>query len=145
MNQFFPVADAVHRQPHNNDRCGDTLLAINLSLHLQPFHPRYCFGYLQKCFTLDQKEERGKPCKPGRFVCRNSGGAWQILRVVVAFNRRDYFRERFEEVNNENYNKSMQARYRQYHTDTGLYLRSNIGQLIVLSLGIWLIIRGIFQ
>jgi len=67
------------------------------------------------------------------------------FRVVVAFNRRDYFRKRFEEVNNENYNRSLHAGIANVILTPVYTFASNIGQLIVLSLGIWLIIRGYFS
>lgn len=67
------------------------------------------------------------------------------FRVVVAFNRRDYFRRRFEEVNNENYSRSVQAGIANIILTPVYTFASNIGQLIVLSLGIWLIIKGFFS
>ena len=67
------------------------------------------------------------------------------FRVVVAFNRRDYFRKRFEEVNSENYNRSVQAGIANIILTPVYTFASNIGQLIVLSLGIWLIIKGYFS
>ncbi|MDF1550306.1 MAG: ABC transporter ATP-binding protein, partial [Bacteroidales bacterium] len=66
------------------------------------------------------------------------------FRVIVAFNRRDYFRKRFDEVNQHNYKTALSA---------GLFnnllmpiygLSANIGQLIVLSFGIYLIAAGSF-
>ncbi len=67
------------------------------------------------------------------------------FRVVVAFNRRDYFRKRFEEVNNENYKRSVLAGIANIILTPVYTFASNIGQLIVLSLGIWLIIKGYFS
>lgn len=67
------------------------------------------------------------------------------FRVVVAFNRRDYFRKRFEEVNKENYKISVEAGVANIILSPVYTFASNIGQLIVLSLGIWLIINGYFS
>ena len=67
------------------------------------------------------------------------------FRVVVAFNRRDYFRKRFEEVNNENYDRSVRAGIANIILTPVYTFASNLGQLIVLSLGIWLIIKGYFS
>jgi len=67
------------------------------------------------------------------------------FRVVVAFDRRDYFRKRFAEVNNDNYKKSVQAGIANTILTPVYTLASNVGQLIVLSLGIWLIIKGYFS
>jgi ATP-binding cassette subfamily B protein len=66
------------------------------------------------------------------------------FKVVVAFNRRDYFRKRFEVVNRDNYNTSVQA-----GIANNLFLPvytffSNIGLFIVLALGIYFISIGQF-
>jgi ATP-binding cassette subfamily B protein len=66
------------------------------------------------------------------------------FRVVVAFNRRDYFRKHFGEVNRENYNRSVTAGIANNLLMPVYTFGANIGQLIVLSLGIWLIIKGHF-
>ena len=64
--------------------------------------------------------------------------------MVIAFNRRDYFRKRFAEVNQENYKRSVQAGIANNILSPVYTFASNIGQLIVLALGIWLIIKGNF-
>lgn len=66
------------------------------------------------------------------------------FKVIVAFNRRDYFRARFEEVNQKNFIASLTA-----GATNGLFtplydLSSNIGQLIVVGYGIILISQGRF-
>jgi ATP-binding cassette subfamily B protein len=66
------------------------------------------------------------------------------FKVVVAFNRRDYFRQKFEEVNEENYSTSTRA-----GMSNNLFMPvygffSNLGQLVVLVLGIFLIAKGNF-
>ena len=67
------------------------------------------------------------------------------FKVVVAFNRRDYFRERFAEANRENYRTSIGAGIAN-NTLTPLYgLGANFGQLIVLAYGIFLILHGQFS
>ena len=64
--------------------------------------------------------------------------------MVVAFNRRDYFRKRFEEANSENYRRSVTAGIAN-NVLTPIYtFASNMGQLIVLALGILMIINGNF-
>ena len=67
------------------------------------------------------------------------------FKVIIAFNRRDYFRKRFEEANQDNYTKSVQAGIAN-NVFTPVYtLAANIGQLIVLALGIYLIVKGHFS
>jgi ATP-binding cassette subfamily B protein len=66
------------------------------------------------------------------------------FKVIIAFNRRDYFKKRFSEVNEQNYTASVSAGIAN-NTFTPLYgLASNIGQLIVLAYGIYLISVGNF-
>ena len=67
------------------------------------------------------------------------------FNVIVAFNRRDYFRERFQEVNEENYSASLRSGLANNLLLPVYGLFSNIGQLIVLSFGIFLISMGHFS
>lgn len=64
------------------------------------------------------------------------------FKVIVAFNRLDYFREKFREANVSNYKASVSAGIAS-NLFTPLYtLASNLGQLIVLAYGIYLIYTG---
>ncbi len=64
------------------------------------------------------------------------------FKVIVAFNRVDYFRKKFDETNGKNYTASIGAGYAN-NVFTPLYgLASNVAQLIVLAYGILLITRG---
>src|SRR6185295_13335020 len=66
------------------------------------------------------------------------------FKVIIAFNRRDYFKKRFQEVNNENYDAAIGAGVAN-NTFTPIYgLASNIGQLVVLAYGVALIASGQF-
>jgi len=66
------------------------------------------------------------------------------FKVVVAFNRRDFFRKRFETANSENYKSAITAGVAN-NTFTPVFgLSSNIAQLIVLAYGVYLISAGSF-
>ena len=67
------------------------------------------------------------------------------FKVIVAFDRRDYFRKRLAKANKENYKKSILAGVANTLLSPIFTFASHIGQLIVLSLGIWLIIQGRFS
>lgn len=67
------------------------------------------------------------------------------FKVIVAFDRRDYFRKRLDKANRENYKKSVYAGIANSLLSPIYTFASNIGQLIVLSLGIWLIAQGRFS
>lgn len=64
------------------------------------------------------------------------------FKVIVAFNRVDYFRERFNSVNQENYHASVDAGIAS-GIFTPLYtFASNLAQLMVLGYGLWLVLHG---
>jgi len=66
------------------------------------------------------------------------------FKVIVAFNRRDYFKERFKEVNEQNYHTALRAGIAN-NTYVPVYgLASNAGQLIVIVYGLSLISHGNF-
>ncbi|MDP4224731.1 MAG: ABC transporter ATP-binding protein, partial [Bacteroidota bacterium] len=67
------------------------------------------------------------------------------FKVIIAFNRRDYFRRKFEEANNDNYSRSIQAGIANNVLSPVYTMAANFGQLIVLGLGIFLISRGYFS
>lgn len=67
------------------------------------------------------------------------------FKVVIAFNRRDYFRKRFASANQDNYSSAVRAGIAN-NTLTPTYgLASNLAQLIVISYGIYLISIGSFS
>jgi ATP-binding cassette subfamily B protein len=66
------------------------------------------------------------------------------FKVVLAFNRRDYFRQRFSEANKHNYSTSIGAGIaNQVYTPVFGFFAS-MGQLVVLTYGIYLITVGQF-
>jgi ATP-binding cassette, subfamily B, bacterial len=67
------------------------------------------------------------------------------FKVVVAFNRRDYFRERFDEANRQNFTAAIKAGLLNNLFMPVYTFFSNIGQLIVLAFGIYMISEGHFS
>jgi ATP-binding cassette subfamily B protein len=66
------------------------------------------------------------------------------FKVIIAFNRRDYFKKRFQEVNEDNYKAAVGAGIANV-TFTPIYgLASQLGQLVVLAYGVSLIVSGQF-
>jgi ATP-binding cassette subfamily B protein len=68
----------------------------------------------------------------------------QNFKVIIAFNRRDYFRRRFDEANAENYKTSISAGLANSVFVPVYGLFSSLAQLIVLTYGIFLISKGSF-
>ncbi|MDD5184195.1 MAG: ABC transporter ATP-binding protein [Paludibacter sp.] len=67
------------------------------------------------------------------------------FKVIVAFNRRDYFRKRFDEVNTENYQSAVKAGIANNMFIPVYGFSSNIGQMVVMALGIYMISKGEFS
>ena len=66
------------------------------------------------------------------------------FKVIVAFNRRNYFREKFDAANNQNYRAAVGAGVAN-NMFTPIYaLCANLAQLIMLSYGLYLIAQGQF-
>lgn len=66
------------------------------------------------------------------------------FRVIVAFNRRDFFRDRFNEANRSNYRKAIVSGIANSLFTPVFGLSSNLAQLAVLVYGIHLISTGAF-
>jgi len=64
------------------------------------------------------------------------------FKVIVAFNRLDYFREKFNQANDKNFKASISAGIANNVFLPIYTLASSLGQLIVLSYGIYLIQNG---
>ncbi|HUX84284.1 MAG TPA: ABC transporter ATP-binding protein, partial [Chitinophagaceae bacterium] len=67
------------------------------------------------------------------------------FKAIVAFNRRDYFRKRFDVANRDNYQAAVGAGLVNNIFLPVFSLSSNLGQLVVLSLGIYMISVGQFS
>jgi ATP-binding cassette subfamily B protein len=61
------------------------------------------------------------------------------FKVIVAFNRLDFFRQKFAEANNANYNASIRAGIASNIFIPVYGLAYNLGQLVTLAFGLWLI------
>lgn len=66
------------------------------------------------------------------------------FKTIIAFNRRDYFRKKFNSANKNNYKAAIYAGLANNVFMPVFTLFSNIAQLIVLAFGIYLIIQGNF-
>jgi ATP-binding cassette subfamily B protein len=64
------------------------------------------------------------------------------FKVIIAFNRRDYFRKRFDEVNTQNYESAIGAGIANNSYVPVYAMFSSFAQLIVLVYGIYLVSHG---
>ena len=67
------------------------------------------------------------------------------FKVIIAFNRRDYFRKRFDDANKDNYRTAISAGLANNILLPVYSLFSSIAQLTVLAFGIYLIAEGSFS
>jgi ATP-binding cassette subfamily B protein len=69
----------------------------------------------------------------------------QNFRVIIAFNRQDYFRQKFQEVNERNYQSAIGAGVANNTYVPIFGFASNLGQMIVIVYGLYLISQGDFS
>ncbi|HLN20561.1 MAG TPA: ABC transporter ATP-binding protein [Bacteroidales bacterium] len=124
---------------------GIILLVINFPLGLAALSPALLLFLITKSTSPWIRSKNEASLKSLGNLSAEIQESLANFRVVVAFDRRDYFRKRFSEANAENYNKSIHAGIANTILSPIYTFASNIGQLIVLALGIWLIIKGHFS
>jgi ATP-binding cassette subfamily B protein len=124
---------------------GIILLCINLPLGLAALAPALLVWIFTKFTSPWVKRKNAESMKSTGYLSAEIQESLANFKVIIAFNRRDYFRRRFEEANKENYTKSVKAGIANNVFMPVSTLAANIGQLIVLALGIFLIIKGHFS
>jgi ATP-binding cassette, subfamily B, bacterial len=120
------------------------LLIINLPLGLVALIPAVLVWIFTRFISPWVKSRNAASLKSTGGLSAEIQESLANFRVVIAFNRRDYFRNRFEKANKENYHRSVQAGIANNFLMPVYTLAANIGQLIVLALGIYLIMKGEF-
>ena len=124
---------------------GILLLVINLPLGLAALSPAIIIWVFTKFVSPWIRRKNEASLKSLGNLSAEIQESLANFKVVVAFNRRDYFRKRFRAANNENYKRSVHAGIANNLLTPVYTFASNLGQLIVLALGIWLIIEGHFS
>jgi ATP-binding cassette subfamily B protein len=124
---------------------GIILLCINLPLGLAALTPALIVWIFTKSSSQWVKRRNAESAKSTGNLSAEIQESLANFKVIIAFNRRDYFRKRFEEANKDNYTKSVKAGIANNVFMPVYTMAANFGQLIVLSLGIFLIIKGHFS
>ena len=124
---------------------GIILLCINLPLGLAALTPALIVWGFTKVVSSWVKRRNAASLKSTGSLSAEIQESLANFKVIITFNRRDYFRKRFEEANKDNYSKSVQAGIANNIFTPVYTLAANIGQLIVLTLGIFLIVKGHFS
>ncbi|KAA5533363.1 ABC transporter ATP-binding protein [Taibaiella lutea] len=120
------------------------LLAINIELGAASLVPGVCILIFVQLVSGWVKKKNAGSMKSTGGMSAEIQESLQNFRTIITFNRRDYFRKRFDEVNEENYKAAIGAGLANNIFTPVFTLFSNIAQLIVLAFGIYLITKGQF-
>lgn len=123
---------------------GIFLLSINLILGLAALIPAVVLLLFTKVVTPWVKKLNAGYMSTTGNLSAEIQESLANFRVVVAFNRRDYFRQRFGIANEQNFSSALKSGLANNIFVPVYGFFSNMGQLIVLSFGIYLIARGNF-
>ena len=121
------------------------LLAIDWRLGLATLSPAVLLWIYTRSLSHWVKDRNREALRTTGLLSAEVQESLQNFKVIVAFNRRDYFKERFDEVNRENYRKTVRSGIANMVFMPVYTLFSNFGQLIVLAFGIYLISIGQFS
>lgn len=123
---------------------GIFLISINYKLGLAALAPGAFIWLFTKMVSPWVKKKNTASLKSTGILSSEIQESLNNFKVVVAFNRRDYFRKRFQEVNKSNYSASVKSGIANHIFLPVYTLFSNLGLMIVLTLGIYFISQGMF-
>jgi ATP-binding cassette subfamily B protein len=117
------------------------LLALNWRMGLIAMLPAFVMLILTRVLSPWVKRTSRQSMESLGALSADISESLANFQVIVAFNRVDYFREKFNAANQRNYRASVTA-----GVASGLFvplytLASSVAQILVLSLGVWLIGR----
>jgi len=118
------------------------LLALNIRLGLAALAPAAAVLILTQLISGWVKKKNLKSLQSLGGMSAEIQESLGNFKVIVAFNRLDYFREKFNEANERNFSASLAG-----GLANGIFipiygLAFNLGQLVVLSYGIYMIAAG---
>lgn len=123
---------------------GIFLLSINVELGAATLTPAVVIVLFTVALSPWVKAKNAKNLKSVGGMSAEIQESLNNFKVIIAFNRRDYFRKRFNEANTKNYKTAISAGLAN-NTFVPVYgLLSSIAQLITLLFGIHLIAKGHF-
>lgn len=120
------------------------LLSLHIELGAATLVPAVFMWIFTKIVSPFVKKVNATALKSTGMLSSEIQESLNNFKVVVAFNRRDYFRQRFTEVNKQNYSSAVRAEISNNMLLPVYTFFSNIGMLITLALGIYFIAHGQF-
>lgn len=121
---------------------GIFLLSINIKLGSATLVPAVLILLFTRITSAWVKSKNAKNLKSVGGMSAEIQESLNNFRVIVAFNRRDYFRRRFDEANHENYKTAIGAGIANNSYVPVYALLSSFAQIIVFAYGIYLFTRG---
>lgn len=123
---------------------GVFLVAINVKLGSAALIPAAILLIVTQLLSPWVKRQNAKSLEMTGGLSANIQESLEHFKVIVAFNRRDYFKKRLEASNTANYKASILAGIAN-NTFTPLYgLAAGLAQMIVIGYGTFLITHGDF-
>ncbi len=118
------------------------ILVLNWKLALASLAPAIGLFIFTRILSPWVKDKNFLSLKAEGSLSAEIAESLENFKVVVAFNRRDYFRERFRLVNHDNFKTSVIA-----SIGNGMYgpvfdFASNVAQLIAVAYGLYLVSQG---
>lgn len=124
---------------------GIFIVAINWKLGLAALIPAAILVTFTQLISPWVKRKTAASLKSYGGLSAEVAESLDNFKVIVAFNRRDYFRERFDKANEENYTKAVTSGIVSNIFFTPVYtFAANVAQLTVLGFGIALVASGDF-
>ncbi len=123
---------------------GIFLLAINLKLGLAALAPAAALLIFTQIVSPWVKRKNAASLTATGGLSAEIAESLNNFKVVVAFNRRDFFRNRFQTANEENYKTAIGAGIANQTFTPVFGFSSNLAQLVVLAYGLYLITIGQF-
>jgi ATP-binding cassette subfamily B protein len=120
------------------------LVSINWRLGLAALVPALFLWVFTKIISPWVKQKNALNLKSVGGMSAEIQESLNNFKVIIAYNRRDYFRERFSEINTQNYKSAVSSGLANNVFMPVFGFSSNIGQLIVIAFGIYLISAGFF-
>jgi len=118
------------------------VVVLHPTLGLASLIPAICLLILTQLLSVWIRRRNAMSLKSTGVLSGEIQESLSNFRVIVAFNRQDYFRSKFDEANEVNFKASVKAGLAN-NVFTPLYgAASNIAQLIVLVYGVHLILTG---
>ncbi|MCZ4245066.1 ABC transporter ATP-binding protein [Pedobacter punctiformis] len=124
---------------------GIFLLSIHIDLGAATLAPAVLIVLFTTVLSPWVKRKNAKNLKSVGGMSAEIQESLNNFKVIIAFNRRDYFRKRFDEANKENYKTAIGAGLANNIFVPVYGLFSSVAQLIVLLYGIHLISIGHFS